>query len=105
MRVVFIETLAFSKHVHDYMDDDEYAEFQAYLAENPTEGSVIPHTGGLRKIRWAVMGKGKRGGARIIYYNRLASGKIWLITIYTKNEFENISDKGLKILRNEVSDE
>ena len=84
------------------MTDDEYSKFQAYLAENPLIGNVIPASGGLRKLRWKAKSKGKRGGVRIIYYNLTTSGKICLMTIYAKNEMENLTKEDLLILRNEV---
>jgi hypothetical protein len=61
--VEFIEARAFTKHLENYMDDDEYRLFQVFLAYSPTAGDLIPGTGGFRKIRWTDnrRGKGKRG--------------------------------------------
>ncbi len=50
------------------MDDEERAELVDYLAYNPTAGLVVPGTGGVRKLRWGLEGRGKRGGARVIYF-------------------------------------
>ena len=61
------------------MSDDEYAAFQTYLANNPLSGDVIQQTGGLRKIRWAAGGKGKRGGVRVIYYHVTVDSQIRLL--------------------------
>ena len=55
-----------------YLDDDAYAQLQAALNRNPESGVVVPGSGGVRKLRWAAEGKGKRGGLRVIYYLRLA---------------------------------
>jgi hypothetical protein len=66
------------------------------LAENPTEGAVIEATGGVRKIRVGVLGRGKRGGARVIYYYRTTKGRVYLLYAYAKNEAENLSDDGKK---------
>ncbi|WP_234393746.1 hypothetical protein [Fangia hongkongensis] len=66
--MIFIETDIFTEDVKALLSDDEYAEFQSYLAENPLIGDVIQQTGGLRKVRWSAKGKGKRGGVRVIYY-------------------------------------
>lgn len=66
--VVFVETPIFYKRVQQYMDDDEYTELQKHLVEHPDAGDVIKHSGGIRKIRWAGSGRGKRGGLRVIYY-------------------------------------
>jgi len=65
----------------------------------PEQGKIIPGSGGLRKIRWAVKGRGKRGGTRVIYYWQQANSKIWMLTIYAKNEAENIPAHILKKLK------
>jgi mRNA-degrading endonuclease RelE of RelBE toxin-antitoxin system len=64
----FVETRLFSRLVGDYLDEDEYARLQARLAADPDAGSVVPGSGGVRKLRWGQPGRGKRGGIRVIYY-------------------------------------
>lgn len=64
-------------------------------------GDVIPHTNGLRKVRWSRRGIGKRGGARVIYYIRLENGNIWLLIVYTKSKFDNLPITFLQNLREE----
>jgi len=64
--------------------EEERIEFCAWIAANPMAGDVIRGTGGCRKVRWQRAGTGKRGGARVIYFNRLDDGTIWLLTMYTK---------------------
>jgi mRNA-degrading endonuclease RelE of RelBE toxin-antitoxin system len=66
----FIETPAFTRHVSDYLAEDQYRQLQNELAGNPERGDLMPGTGGFRKLRWADprRGKGRRGGLRIIYY-------------------------------------
>lgn len=66
----FIETKLFSQIREDYLSDDEYAELQKALIERPELGSLIPGSGGVRKLRWSQPGRGKRGGIRIVYYAR-----------------------------------
>ncbi|MFO1393633.1 MAG: hypothetical protein U1F09_07745 [Steroidobacteraceae bacterium] len=62
----FIETRLFTRLVLEYLDDDEYRALQQTLIQQPEAGPVIPGTGGVRKLRWAAQGRGKRGGYRII---------------------------------------
>jgi mRNA-degrading endonuclease RelE of RelBE toxin-antitoxin system len=72
----FIETRLFSQLVGEYLSDDEYASLQKTLVANPQAGTLIPGSGGVRKIRWAVRGRGKRGGVRVIYYAKIREGVI-----------------------------
>jgi hypothetical protein len=65
----------------------------------PEAGDVIPGSGGCRKLRWAASGRGKRGGARVIYFLRLRSGEIVLVTMCAKNAQDNINPKVLRELR------
>lgn len=90
MVFAFIETKLFTRLVGEYLSDGEYLELQAALARNPEAGAVIPESGGIRKLRWGLPGRGKRGGLRIIYYLRTQKGVIWMLTLYSKNEAENI---------------
>lgn len=72
-------------------------------ARAPARGrAVIPSSGGIRKLRWAGKGHGKRGGLRVIYYWRDSKGEIWLLTLYAKNEAENIPLHVLRELRKEI---
>ena len=70
--------------------------------DNPETGSVIPGSGGIRKVRWRAPGRGKRGGYRVIYYVRISQGVIWMLTIYPKNVAENILAHVLRQIRKEV---
>src|SRR5580765_8440027 len=76
--LTFIESPAFTRQLLELWTDAEYAAFQQFLAANPTRGDVIPGLHGLRKVRWPAKGKGKRGGARIIYLLLLPPGIIYL---------------------------
>ena len=101
----FIETPFFTKALERYLDDDEYAELQRHLNEQPEAGVVVPRTGGVRKLRWAISGRGKRGGLRVIYYLRSAQGEIWMLTLYGKNVRENIPAHLLRQMKEAITDE
>ena len=96
---LFIELPTFSRYREDYFDDDALSELQSYLVAQPTAGDVVPGTGGVRKLRWARAGMGKRGGVRVLYYLQDAKGRIWLLTVYAKSARENIPNELLNELR------
>ncbi|MFT4255831.1 MAG: type II toxin-antitoxin system RelE/ParE family toxin [Pseudoxanthomonas sp.] len=81
------------------MSDAEYAEFQLWLADNPKAGDVIQDTDGLRKVRWAANGKGKRGGVRVIYFHVDAAAQIRLLLIYRKGIKDDLTAKEKAVLR------
>ena len=76
--------------------------FQQAIIANPEIGSVIPGSGGVRKMRWGVSGRGKRGGLRIIYFLRTRHAQVWMLTLYAKNVAENISARVLKQIKDEI---
>lgn len=98
----FVETKLFTRLIDEYLSDDEYAALQLSLAVNPEAGDVIKGTGGVRKLRWAGSGRGKRGGLRVIYYLRLQNGQIWLLTVYAKNVKDSIPASVLKKIKEEL---
>ena len=67
------------------MSDDEYRLLQAALLVDPESGAIIVGSGGLRKIRWSLPGRGKRGGARMIYYYWVTRGRIYMLYAYSKS--------------------
>jgi hypothetical protein len=103
--VTFVETKLFTKLVQVYLSDDEYAALQQALIVSPEAGDVIPGSGGVRKLRWGVEGRGKRGGLRVIYFLRLRNDEVWMITLYAKNVADSIPAKVLKKIREEIDDE
>ena len=81
------------------MEDADYSALQVHLAGHPDAGKVIPGSGGIRKIRWAGSGRGKRGGLRVIYYWWVAADRISMLLVYPKNEQDNLSIDEVKQLR------
>lgn len=100
----FIETRLFTRLLANYLSDDEYRELQATLSDAPESGSVIPGSGGVRKLRWSIRGRGKRGGLRVIYYLRVGREEIWMLALYPKNVTDNIPAHILKRIREEIED-
>ncbi len=103
--VWFVETSVFSRQLFDCLHDDDYRSLQLALALRPAQGAVIRSSGGLRKLRWALRGKGKRGGLRVIYYWDTAEDVIYLIYLYSKNELANLRPDQLKLLRRTIEED
>ncbi len=95
----FVELETFARARETLLDDAGFSRLQFYLMAEPEAGDVIPGSGGCRKLRWAASGRGKRGGSRVIYFLRLRSGEIVLVTMYAKNVQDNINPKVLRELR------
>jgi len=103
--VVIIETKSFTARIGDLLEDDDYRALQLELVQRPTAGSVIPGAGGLRKLRWALAGRGKRGGARVIYFWHPESARILMLFAYSKNEREDLTIAQRQVLRRIVESE
>ena len=99
--MVFYETDIFTEQIVEFLDDDSYRELQTVLIRDPESGALIPRSRGLRKIRWRVDGRGKRGGIRVIYY-LVARDQIYMLFAYAKNQQENLTQQQLQRLRNLV---
>ena len=102
--LTFIESPSFTKQLAELWPDAEYAAFQQFLVANPAKGDVIPGLGGLRKVRWAAKGRGKRGGARVIYLLLVQPGVIYLFHAYTKGDMTDLSPEQKKRLRGAVEE-
>ena len=100
----FIETSLFTRQITEILSHDEYIEFQLELLADPKKGAVIPRGGGLRKVRVGLEGRGKRGGARVIYYFISRSQELYLLLAYPKNVQDNLSEEQLKVLRQLVKE-
>ena len=102
--MVFEEFAPFTRRVMDLLDDEDLARVQGLLLVRPDAGKIIPKSGGLRKLRVAAKGHGKRGGARMIYYWVVAHDRILMLDIYAKNEKEDLNAAELKQLRILIED-
>jgi hypothetical protein len=102
--VEFLETPLFTKIIDEILSDEDLRELQAFLINRPDAGDVIPGTGGVRKVRWSAQGKGKRGGARIIYYFVRQRDCIYLLFAYTKNVQVDLSHKQKKEVAQLIQD-
>jgi hypothetical protein len=103
--VWFIETPVFSSQLHGLLSDEEYRALQLALALRPEQGALIPGSGGLRKLRWMLRGRGKRGGLRVIYFWDPAEDGIYLLFLYPKNRQEDLTPDQLKRLRRIVQED
>ena len=97
--MVIIETPVFTRQVQDLLADDDYRLLQVALINRPDLGAVIRGSGGLRKVRWNLPGKGKRGGVRIIYYWAVAQDQLLMLFMYPKNVRDDLTPAQVKILK------
>lgn len=102
--ITFIEHPNFTKFVRECVHDEDYRDFQLWLAANPGAGDVIPGMSGLRKIRLALPGRGKRGGARVLYLFIRYADTIFLVSAYTKGDMEDLSSDKKKLVRRLVEE-
>jgi mRNA-degrading endonuclease RelE of RelBE toxin-antitoxin system len=85
------ETSEYLRRAGKLLSDDERRDVLAYLAEHPRAGDLMEGTGGVRKLRWSRGGRGKSGGARVIYYFHSEAIPLYLLTLFAKNERSNLS--------------
>jgi len=97
--LTFIETATFTRLITDLVDDGTYADFQKHLADHPAKGDLLSGCGGVRKIRMALPGRGKSGGAHICYLYLKQNDIIYLLYVFTKGDAGNLSADGKKVMR------
>jgi mRNA-degrading endonuclease RelE of RelBE toxin-antitoxin system len=104
MNRMFVITPEFDKLWSEVGNDDKELRYlQNYLLNNPKSGVVIPATDGLRKIRWNLKGKGKRGGIRILYLDIEKHEVTYFISILKKNEKENLTALDKILIKKKIS--
>ena len=94
--VTVIELPDFARDAERIWSEDERTDFTDYIARCPEAGAVVRGTGGVRKVRWAAKGKGKRGGARVIYFYYTPESPLYLVAAYAKGEREDITEADRK---------
>jgi hypothetical protein len=94
-----VEMPEFTERVEELLSEEQCYELLTHIAQNPECGDVMPGTGGVRKLRWALRGKGKRGGARVIYYYHDQHMPILLITMYPKSAKRDLNQAEKNELR------
>lgn len=96
--VTIVEVEPFARQASDVMSSEELEAFKYYIASEPEVGDVIAGTNGVRKVRWAIEGKGKSGGVRIIYYYHSNHIPLFLLTVYRKSAKANLTKKQRNIM-------
>ena len=103
--MIIIEFPSFTRAITTLLSEDEYAELQWTLVRYPDIGDIIPGCKGLRKMRWRLKNKGKRGGIRVIYYWVTADDQILMLLAYAKNQQDDLTEVQKQILVNLVKEE
>lgn len=102
--MVFIETPTFTKTITGLLTDDEYRLLQNELTHNPEAGDIIQGGGGIRKLRFATQGKGKRGGARLVYYWQKSRDRIFMLLAFTKTKQSNLDPEQASVFKKLVKE-
>lgn len=100
-----IETPIFPRQITEQLEDDDYRMLQFHLLQHPDAGVIVPGSGGLRKLRWRLPGRGKRGGARIIYYWKSVEARLYLLFLFPKNVRSDLTRAQLRALRKLIAGE
>ncbi len=97
------ETPIFQRYAAEVWNEAERSQFINFVAANPDAGDLIRESGGCRKVRWSAAGRGKSGGARVIYFNA-SDGTVWMLIVYKKAKFDNLPTSFLVELKQGVED-
>ena len=101
----FVETPVFTERLRAALDDESYRALQVALVLRPEQGALMPGGAGLRKLRWAAAGRGKRGGLRVIYYGAPREATVYMLYLYAKNEQGDLSSAQVRRLARLVREE
>ena len=102
--MVFVELTPFIAFRREHWTDEDLRSLQNFLLGAPDAGDVIRGAGGLRKLRWSAQGRGKRGGARVIYYRYVARDRIYLLYAYVKSEQADLTPDQIRVLKELMKD-
>ena len=102
--MVFVELTPFIAFRAEHWSDEDLRRLQNFLLASPDAGDVIHGGSGLRKLRWSAQGRGKRGGARVIYYRHVPGERIYLIYAYVKNVQTDLTREQIKVLAQLMKD-
>jgi hypothetical protein len=102
---VFVETSVFTRKANGLFPEEEYRLLQVALLRKPDIGAVIPGSGGIRKLRWGASERGKRGGARVIYYWHVSGDRFYMLLAYPKKERDDLTADQVKTLHRLVREE
>ena len=101
----FVETPVFTTAIQRHLDDERYRQLQIALMLRPEQGPIIQGSGGLRKVRWATTGAGKRGGLRVIYYWVPVEQVFYMLYIFSKTEQGDLTPTQIRTLGRLVREE
>jgi hypothetical protein len=102
--MVFVELTPFLAFREEYWTDEDLRALQSYLLASPEAGALLRGGVGLRKLRWSAQGRGKRGGARVIYYWHVPRQHIYLVYGYVKSKREDLTPRQVKVLAELMKD-
>ena len=102
--MIFVELTPFVAFCKEYWTDEELRAMQSFLLATPDAGDLIRGGAGLRKLRCSAQGRGKRGGARVIYYWHVPKQRIYLIYGYVKSRSDDLTARHLEVLQQLMED-